>query len=438
MDDYNMNQSAYFDGQHGHIMQPQPTPFGYSPIEHLTQSFSHWPTDNLGYQRPFYHPHLSTSTRSSASSNPRSSGNSLFSQLHNRASTVSTDSSWSNVSTLSRTHYLSQTEHSLTGNSSPLSSHVASPIDDLKPPPLRKCAVPRTSAQEKDHYTTCVSRKQRSRRSHTVQKYFCTSCKESFTEKADWKRHEETYQERFDEFQCDLCCAKYFLDKDFVTHHIKGHGCVSCDKNTKSTKCSEKKHVRESRTKRVARSNWGCGFCYHISNNWIERCNHIAHHFDHENKTMADWNHSAVIYSLLQRPEILREWNAILENETRVFVGFGWNPQSTARVEGFPDSNHTLQLQDALEYFVPGQDAAALARLAFDQAVRVERSPPPVPPKDYRVNHKASLQDMMKETESWRQFVDSIIDDEQFPTGVTHLEDGSLDDASGSWLDLSY
>ena len=155
---------------------------------------------------------------------------------------------------------------------------------------------------------------------------------------------------------------------------------------------------------------------------------------------MDDWNHSVVIYSLLQRPDILKEWDEIPENKQRMFIGFGWDAQSTARVEGYPDSNSTAHLQDALEYFTPSQDAAALARSAFDQAVtKVARDrPPPVPPKDYRLNHNASLQDIMKETESWKQFVDSIIDDDEFPTGVTYLDDEPLDDASGSWLDTSF
>jgi hypothetical protein len=158
---------------------------------------------------------------------------------------------------------------------------------------------------------------------------------------------------------------------------------------------------------------------------------------------MADWNHSSVIYSLLQRPAVLRKWNAVLESKKRAFIGFGWDPQSTARVEGYPDSNQTLQLQDALEFFTPDQDSAALAHKAFALAVKkvARQAPeiaPPVPPKDYRVNHKASLQDIMNETESWTQFVKSIINDDQLPTGVTHIENGTLDDDFNSWFDPSF
>ncbi|KAH7389428.1 hypothetical protein DE146DRAFT_680288 [Phaeosphaeria sp. MPI-PUGE-AT-0046c] len=285
-----------------------------------------------------------------------------------------------------------------------------------------------------DYYKTCVSRKQRARRSETVPKFFCTVCEEPFVEKADWKRHEETFQERPEEFQCDNCSAKYFLDKDFVMHHVSAHGCVPC--NT-STKCSLKKHVQESKRPRTTRSGWGCGFCCHFSSSWTERCNHIANHFDAGGQTMSDWKHSRVIYSLLQRPELVRAWNTVLESKQRAFIAFGWDPKSTGRVEGYPDSTQILQLQDELEYFARDQDPVALARKAFNLAVATVKhdAPPPVPPKDYRVNHKASLQDIMNETESWTQFVRSITNDEYLPTRVTHLESGALDEELNSWYD---
>lgn len=160
---------------------------------------------------------------------------------------------------------------------------------------------------------------------------------------------------------------------------------------------------------------------------------------------MEDWNHSSVIYSLIQRPTILREWNAVLERKKRTFIGFGWNPQTTGRVEGYPDSNPTLQLQDALEFFTPNGNPAALARKAFDLAVtKVDREipdvAPPVPPKpkDYRIKHKASIQDITRDTESWTQFVRSIVNDDQLPTNVTLLENGALDDDPSSWFDASF
>jgi hypothetical protein len=142
---------------------------------------------------------------------------------------------------------------------------------------------------------------------------------------------------------------------------------------------------------------------------------------------------------------MLKEWDTILERKKRAYIGFGWDARSTARVEGYPDSTQKLQLQDALEYFTPDQDAAMLARKAYDSAVaKVDRQlsdvAPPVPPKpkDYRVKRKASLNDIMKETESMTQFVQSIINDDFLPTGVTHLESGALDENPSSWFDDSF
>jgi hypothetical protein len=463
--DYAMDQSGHFnDNEQQQILQPQPPSFGHSPLgassntnqvltcrkarlmikaELINQSSQQWPTSNIGYARPAYQQHWSVSTNSSTSSYARSSGASIFSDLQNRASTISTDSSVSSLSNISRSQCLAQAEHHLNGYTSPLPSYAPSPVDVPSPRTSRRRNAPRIPAPEKDYYTTCVSRTQRARRANTVQKYFCTICKEPFVEKADWKRHEETYQERPEEFQCNNCPAKYFLDKDFVNHHVQKHACAYCNS---SARCSDKRHVQEARRHRKIRTGWGCGFCQHFSTNWVERCNHIAHHFDHEGKTMADWCHSLVIYSLLQRPALLTEWNAVLESINRPFTRFAWNEEQTGRVEGYPDSSRYPRLQDALEYFTPKQNAAALARKAYEfVVVTIAREnsdiPPPVPakdsPKDYRDNHKASLQDIMKETESWTQFVKSIIHDDQLPTNVTRLEDGALNDHYGSWFDPS-
>jgi hypothetical protein len=460
-----MDHSGHFnDNEQQQILQPQPPSFGHSPLgassntnqvltcrkarlmikaELINQSSQQWPTSNIGYARPAYQQHWSVSTNSSTSSYARSSGASIFSDLQNRASTISTDSSVSSLSNISRSQCLAQAEHHLNGYTSPLPSYAPSPVDVPSPRTSRRRNAPRIPAPEKDYYTTCVSRTQRARRANTVQKYFCTICKEPFVEKADWKRHEETYQERPEEFQCNNCPAKYFLDKDFVNHHVQKHACAYCNS---SARCSDKRHVQEARRHRKIRTGWGCGFCQHFSTNWVERCNHIAHHFDHEGKTMADWCHSLVIYSLLQRPALLTEWNAVLESINRPFTRFAWNEEQTGRVEGYPDSSRYPRLQDALEYFTPKQNAAALARKAYEfVVVTIAREnsdiPPPVPakdsPKDYRDNHKASLQDIMKETESWTQFVKSIIHDDQLPTNVTRLEDGALNDHYGSWFDPS-
>lgn len=327
----------------------------------------------------------------------------------------------------SRHHYLSPSDDSLARLPPSFLSDAASFSEQSASLPSRKRHTSRAPAPDKDYYKTCVSRKQRARRVETAPKYFCTSCREPFVEKADWKRHEESFQERPEEFQCDNCSAKYFLDKDFVMHHVSAHGCVPC--NT-STKVSVKKHVQEAKLSRATRSGWGCGFCYHFSSNWTERCNHIAGHFEHEGKTMADWNHSSVIYSLLQRPEISKSWNAVLKTQMRNVIGFGWDPATTGRVEGYPDSTQSSQLQDELEYYKPRQNAILIAQKALDLAVTKVKheSPPPVPPKDYTKAFLGDVGDGMKETKAWTEFVRSITNDDNLPSGSTSLESGALDD----------
>jgi hypothetical protein len=453
--DYAVDHSAPVLEQHQNT-QTQSTPFGNSPIgtpntnelhthaelmikaDHSDQPFRQWRVNNTGYAQPAYQQHWSISTQSSTFSHARSSDNSIFSDFENRASTISTDSSLSNISSLSRSHYHAQAEHLLNGYSSPIPAYVASPVDAPAPQLTRKRNVPRIPTADKDHYKTCASRKQRARRANTVPKYFCTICKEPFVEKADWKRHEETYQERPEEFQCDICYARYFLDKDFVNHHVQAHKCVPCYANTR---CSQKKHVQESRRMRKTRSGWGCGFCYHFSTNWTERCNHIADHFDREGKTMVDWHHSCVIYSLLQRPAVLIEWKSMLGSIKRPIKVFAWNAHSTGREEGYPDGGRCPRLQDGLEFFTSDQDAAALAQRAFDLAIKtVDRElAPPVPPKpkDYRMNHKASLQELTQNAESWAQFEESIVNHDQLPTGVAQPEQGAWNNYSTSWFDSS-
>lgn len=383
----------------------------------------------MAHQQFAHQQHLSAQSFSSGSgsSSFRSSGNSVFSHDPIRDSRFSSISGSSYASDFPRDHYISHTEYLLTHSSSAQSSYAPSPVEGPTLTTPRKRTVQRQVAQEKDPFKTCISGNRQCRPCNKEQKYFCTACKKPFVEKADWKRHEETYQERPEMFQCDLCTAVYFLDKDFATHHVHKHRCAACHENIK---CSEKRHVQLAKKKRMARTGWGCGFCCHFSTSWTERCNHIAHHLEKEGKMVTDWHHSCVIYSLLQRPDVYSEWINILQSKSRRITGFGWNQHSTGRVEGYPESCQAIQLQDALEYYTPDQDAAALAQLAYDKAVKRTPPPelpvaPPVPPKDskdYRVHHTTSLQDLMKETESWTQFINSIIEDDVLPTDVCHID----------------
>jgi hypothetical protein len=393
----------------------------------ITESHSQypnqWPNANVAHQ-PFVHrQHLSTSSYSSTIPSVRSSNNSVFSQLPLRDSVSSSISGWSHSSDLSKDQHISQTEYLLSRRSSAQPSYAHSPAEDVEEPvslTVRRRPVRRPATQEKDYFKTCVSGSKQSRQCEKEHKYFCTICQKTFVEKADWKRHEETYQERPEKFQCDLCPAIYFLGKDFATHHSQSHRCGPCSENTR---CSNKPHVLSARRKRMTRTGWGCGFCRHFSSDWIERCNHIAQHVEKEGMTAAHWYHSKVIYSLLQRPTIYLHWTRVLRSRPHITT-CSWNQHSTGRVESYPESNPVPQLQDYLEYFTPEQNAAALAQLALDKMVKTSapqrvHKPLPVLPRDSRTT---SLQELTKETESWTQLLNSVIEDDVFPTGVEYLE----------------
>ncbi len=136
---------------------------------------------------------------------------------------------------------------------------------------------------------------------------------------------------------------------------------------------------------------------------------------------MSDWLHSRVIYSLLQRPVIHREWLKILQSQPHVNPYFAWNQHSTGRVDGYPENGADPQLQDLLEYFGSNDDAAALAQLAFRKVVHPS-CPPPVPRKDYKDHHNATLQELMDDTESWNKFMSTIPEDDLLPTNVCDME----------------
>ena len=328
-------------------------------------------------------------------------------------------SSWSHTSNTTNDSHPAHTDYLLDHVSPVQTSYKRMEVEEAVLSAATRRAIRGPATQEKDYFRTCISASKQSRACSKKHKYFCTSCQRPFVEKADWKRHEETYQERLEMFKCDLCPAIYFLEKDFATHHVQSHRCAPCGENTR---CNKKAHVLSARKRRMARTGWGCGFCCHFSSNWTERCNHIAHHVEKEGLTISKWYHSRVIFSLLQRPDVYYEWMNLLRGAQPRVTSCSWNQHSTGRVEGYPESNPMPQLQDYLEYFCPNQDAAALAQLAFDKMVRTSASPrvsvpPPVPPKDYR---NISIQDLTKETESWTQFINSIVEDDVSPTGICH------------------
>ncbi|PVI06856.1 hypothetical protein DM02DRAFT_377342 [Periconia macrospinosa] len=452
--DFEMGSSstAYFDAHH-HIPQDPPhtyiaqSSYALPPSEYTSSSSIEYQTRQRAHQR-----NHSSSTQSSYSSGYRSSSGSSFSQWQPRLSAASTNSTWSQFSGFSEEQqHVAQTgcaPDSWSGDpvpSDPPSAATTTPAarpalagSTIEPSATRPIPRPQQTPK-KEPFQTCVSRKKRSRSSQQQSRYWCTSCKEGFKEKYDWKRHEETYQERTEMFACELCNNVYFLDKDFVHHHQKSHRCRVC---------AEKQHVELARKPRMSRTGWGCGFCNHFSSNWTERCNHISKHFEKEDKTMDDWHHSQVIFSLLQRPEILRHWCRLLEVKQRTGSPFRWRKHDTGRVEGFPESNCDPQLQDLLEYYTPEYGSTlTIVRLAFDTGLREKELPSlPVPeeapepltqPPPQRISasqtdqDRFSQNDLMGDVAPWSLVghLGTIPEDPFQPTDVCTLDYDALDAA---------
>lgn len=142
---------------------------------------------------------------------------------------------------------------------------------------------------------------------------------------------------------------------------------------------------------------------------------------------MRDWRHSSVIQSLLQRPAIQAEWRRILQSQPQLRSHFGWNQHNTGRVEGYPEKQSKPHLQDLLEYYKSGDNAAGLAQLAFRKIAFPER-PPPAPCKDSPSQHAG---DTLSNSVSWDMLGNTIREDEFSPIDVCELDYGVASDAFG-------
>ncbi|KAF2002608.1 hypothetical protein P154DRAFT_573809 [Amniculicola lignicola CBS 123094] len=296
------------------------------------------------------------STRSSNSSRSRDSNNSTFSHYHYRDSVAPRNTSISYTPEPSRDSHIFNTQQLLDGHSGLEALQRAGP-QGAPPPGPTHSRNPSLSGSAKPMIPTCVSRTKRTRRTDKTPRYWCTACEGSFGEKYDWKRHEETYQERSEMYQCPNCKKAYFLDKEFVDHHQKSHKCQTC---------TEQRHVDQVRRRLKGRTHWGCGFCPRLDTDWTERCNHVASHFEKGN-TIEDWKHSQVILSLLQQPLIRDEWMRLIRSKQEAKPRFGWSKHTTGRAEGYPYNDCAPQLQDLLEYFTPDQDAQSIVELAYNR-----------------------------------------------------------------------
>ncbi|KAF9693902.1 hypothetical protein EKO04_008441 [Ascochyta lentis] len=150
-----------------------------------------------------------------------------------------------------------------------------------------------------------------------------------------------------------------------------------------------------------------------------------------------EWLQSNVIYSLLQRPAIYKEWLKVLHSQPQLKGGFGWNQHDTGRVEGYPENNAKPRLQDLLEYYKSSDNAAALAQFAFEK-IAFPSHPPQAPPKDYKDHHTATLQGLMDDTESWDNFMSAIPEDELCPTDTRDFDFSMMNDGFSREMKVFY
>lgn len=361
-------QVIHQNGSGGLITRPLERPLDNGAFtntfdsEYSVYHFGHW--QGSGLQLPAhqlqhsYHTPSIRSSSSSSSSHVRSSNNgSIFSHHPLRDSVASTNTTWSQASQPNREHFVSEAERLLNGDSSTILSHQENLLPQSSTVPVHRRSTQRQSNYDREQFATCVSKTKRSRRTTKEPRYWCTSCEEGFREKYDWKRHEETFQERIETFECDLCKKTYFLEKDFVHHHRESHRCRTCIEND---------HVGAGRRKRQRRTGWGCGFCLHYDSDWTERCNHIASHYEKDKCTIKKWSQTQVIMSLLHQPHLREHWAQLIVGKEEPNPCFGWSSRWAGRAEGYPDTDRSPQLQDLLEFFTPDQNASALVALAYE------------------------------------------------------------------------
>lgn len=191
----------------------------------------------------------------------------------------------------------------------------------------------------------------------TEAKYWCTSCDKTFKRKFDWKRHEEEFHERWRKYPCPSCNQSFWGPNTFNQHHKSAHGCKTCPHSDAVVKYMRKRRA------------WGCGFCAAMHTKLEKHYEHVAAHFE-SGSAKQDWLHSNVIYGLLHQPAVLEAWKELLSRKQDRFSGhqpmFSWNPDNTARAQGYVENENPGQLQDFLEFFDGSKESAEkVARCAW-------------------------------------------------------------------------
>lgn len=332
-------------------LQPHPTQQQQQPQQHPIT-----PVSPISQQVPYFrnhHARLSVSSTNSASTGMQS----IFS--------ANSRTSFDSVAT----RYEFQQQNQQTGQRQLPPPSV--PVTPTSPGQSTK----QIAASTQPSPTTPIQQKHHPPSSATSEKiYTCTSCDTGFKRKFDWKRHEEEFHERFKKYPCPDCNRILWGSNSFNQHHKVAHGCKTCPHADAVVKYTRK------------RTAWGCGFCAAFLPTRERYFDHVAHHFDKERKTKAEWLHSNVIYGLLHQRVIHDIWKAQTTQRAREqpdrMEKLSWDPAKTGRAQGFMEGECAGQLQDLLEFFTGSKDEAkSICRLAYEQAdiLYSPRSLPPSP-----------------------------------------------------------
>lgn len=194
------------------------------------------------------------------------------------------------------------------------------------------------------------------------QKYVCTSCETKFIRKSDWKQHEERLHERRNQWQCPDCNLDQLWSRNqFKQHHKQAHGCENCP------------HADQAVIPLRKRTAWGCGFCAQLHQDWEERCQHVAQHYD-KGEVKQGWKHSNVIWALLHQADIHPVWRQYLGEKhgarPNPRLNFSWDRKASGRSHEVNQEGQHTRLQDMLEFGGESRDCLAIVQKAYELGMK--------------------------------------------------------------------
>ncbi|KAF2459391.1 hypothetical protein BDY21DRAFT_189794 [Lineolata rhizophorae] len=221
---------------------------------------------------------------------------------------------------------------------------------------------PPLDLQTEHAQTTSKGRKQ------APKKYQCTFCEHYFAKKGNWILHEEEIHEKPRIWRCRDCNHEFPAQRRFQEHHRNLHRCEQCSNPSRSGPSGQRQSalvcsgvfVVETSKEKV----WACGFCKQLFSSWKDRCEHIAYHFDKEELSMSEWDHSGVVLLLLSQDALARYWRIHLQNkdghESSGWPTFSWDVRDVMALCSRLERGPTLESSEIWD----------IIRRTYDKATR--------------------------------------------------------------------